>query len=207
MNDWENVWKRKGLLTIIVDSGRGFYNKFFFRFLKKYVNKNTKLLEVGCGTSSLSLQLCSYIKKFTGLDISEEALRISKRNADYLKVKNANFVKGSCFKTPFKDNSYDIVWSQGLIEHFDDPLSIVKEHVRVCKKNGYTLVSVPYDKSYMKLWHIMTRPKIFQRFWPWTDCDFYSKEMLKSIAEKIGKPYRVFVLSYILGVVILEIKK
>ncbi len=209
--EWNSVWGRGGLMKKTIDIGREVYNLFFKRLLKKHINKSTDLLEVGCGTSTLTISLCSKINSLTGVDISEKALEHSRRHAKKLKKENCKFVKGDCFNLPFEENTYDVVWSQGLIEHFSNPEEIIKEKLRVCKSGGVVLTSVPYKYSYMLPWYWITRPKIFRRFWPWTDQEFYDQKKFQEIADQLKNQYsshRIFVLQpFFLGIIILELHK
>jgi SAM-dependent methyltransferase len=54
-------------------------------------------------------------------------------------------VQGSGFRLPFRDGSFDIVMSMGVIEHFsaDRTHEMLLEHARVCRPGGRVIVSVP----------------------------------------------------------------
>jgi ubiquinone/menaquinone biosynthesis C-methylase UbiE len=183
--EWDDVWSAKGLVNKLISFGRNRLTIDFYKHIfKKYINKKTKLLEVGCGTSTTSLHLCPKINSFVGADISDKALELSKEKAKTLGIKNAKFVKGDCFKLPFKESLFDVVWSQGLIEHFSNPQKIIDEKTRVCKVGGYIITSVPGTWTYHQIWYVLTRPKPLRRFWPWTEQIFYSKKLLDSLIPK-----------------------
>ncbi len=182
--DWDQVWKSKSILMKILDNMRQIFTESLYKkVFQPYINKNTKILELGCGSSTTSLYIAPKIKQFTGLDTSNEALSLSKLNAKKLNVKNAKFVKGDCFHIPFKDNSFDIVWSQGLLEHFDNPQGIMNEAIRTTKKNGYIITIVPATFSFHKLWYIITRPKLLRKLWPWTKQKFFTQKRLNALID------------------------
>ena len=52
-------------------------------------------------------------------------------------------ILSNCLHIPLKNNSFDLVFSVGLIEHFAHPLPVIKEQVRLLKKDGYLLIDVP----------------------------------------------------------------
>jgi SAM-dependent methyltransferase len=52
-------------------------------------------------------------------------------------------VIGDVFDSPFPDSSFDLVFSQGLIEHFKDPVPIFQAHVRLVKPGGWLVIRVP----------------------------------------------------------------
>lgn len=49
--------------------------------------------------------------------------------------------------SPFADESYDFVILSHVIEHVANPVNVVKELFRVCKKGGLVLIAAP-DKEY-----------------------------------------------------------
>lgn len=44
---------------------------------------------------------------------------------------------------PFNDDTFDIVFHQGLLEHFASPYRLLGENLRILKKEGYLVVDVP----------------------------------------------------------------
>lgn len=183
--EWDDVWSSKSIISRFISFGRNMFTKDLYeKIFKKHISKKTNLLEVGCGTSTTSLYLCPKINSFVGADISDKALELSRKKAHVLGIKNAKFMKGDCFNLPFKNNSFDVVWSQGLLEHFSKPEKILEEKARVCKTDGYIITSVPGTWTYHQIWYILTRPKLLRRFWPWTEQTFYSKKMLNALIPK-----------------------
>ena len=68
------------------------------KFLKMDCKKD-KILDIGCGSGAISLALAdnlinSYIY---GIDISEDALTLSKKNKEKLELKNVEFFKSDIF--------------------------------------------------------------------------------------------------------------
>lgn len=59
------------------------------------------------------------------------------------------------FKTPFKDKEFDLVWNHLAVEHYQDPLPLIKEMARVAKKAVVTLTLSPWNLGFIShfLWH------------------------------------------------------
>jgi SAM-dependent methyltransferase len=72
------------------------------------------------------------------LDISWEALRLS-RGVSSL----PRFVRGDALAAPFADGTFDLVYHQGLLEHFRSPAPLLRENYRLLKPGGFLLVDVP----------------------------------------------------------------
>lgn len=205
--EWQNIWTRRGWLTVIVNMGRSVYNWFFRRYLRRFISKDTRFLEVGCGTSTLTLSLAGEIKELVGLDIAESAIELSNKNARELGTENIRFEIGDCLNLTYQDE-FDIVWSQGLMEHFENPVLVASEHYKATKHGGIALLSVPYRYSYHALWYILTRPKILRPLWPWTEQLFYNKRQLLDIGRRVTPKARVhFLQPFPLGIAILELPK
>lgn len=206
-DEWQSVWKRQGLLTGIVNIGRDTYNWFFRRYLKQFITKDTRFLEVGCGTATLTLSLAPLMKELVGVDITQAAIELSNQHALEMGITNSHFVLGDCLNLQFKDE-FDIVWSQGLMEHFEHPEKVAFEHYKATKPSGLTIISIPYKYSYHALWYILTRPKILRRFWPWTDIILIDKKRLLEIGRALTPQARVRTLQpFPLGIIILELPK
>ncbi|HML03237.1 MAG TPA: class I SAM-dependent methyltransferase [Candidatus Bathyarchaeia archaeon] len=76
-------------------------------------------LEVGSGTGFHSCFISYFGVNVVALDIDREVIELSRRNIKRFGGK-ASFVVASAFNLPFKDECFDVCFSQGLLEHFDD---------------------------------------------------------------------------------------
>lgn len=106
------------------------FNKLIFNKKKVY-----EVLEVGCGRGSLSSFFAHSGHKCTLLDISSEVIEIAKKIFKQ-NNHNANFVIGDVENINFKDNSYDVVFSIGLMEHFKKIEKSIQEQLRVLRPGG-----------------------------------------------------------------------
>jgi SAM-dependent methyltransferase len=104
-----------------------------------------RILEVGVGCgyvlSKLTLSCGGWA---VGVDDDRDAIELSGRVAASLGVRVIR-VRGEGQRLPFAERSFDLVYSQGLIEHFpaDTTDEIMSEHVRVLRPGGLLAVSVP----------------------------------------------------------------
>jgi len=57
-------------------------------------------------------------------------------------------------KLPIKDNQYDLVYCADVLEHFNEPLPILREMYRICRPGGILEIKVPYgNTSWVNLDH------------------------------------------------------
>ena len=204
---WQEIWERKGALDSFIDWGRTVYNYFFRRILRCYLAPHSRMLELGCGRASLTLSLAPEIQELVGVDISSAATQQAAAFAREHHITNATFSVDDCTKLAMTE-TFDVVWSQGLIEHFDDSTAITREHYAVLRPGGVALISVPYRYSYHNVWYILTRPRLLRRFWPWTEQKFFDKKTLLALGKSITPHSRVFLLQpFPLGIVFLEMQR
>lgn len=203
--EWQAIWERKGALDAFVDYGRSTYNYFFRRVLRRYLTKQSDMLELGCGRASLSLSLAPEIKKLVGVDISETAIQQATASAHKHQLLNTVFFIDDCTGLSLQEK-FDFVWSQGLLEHFENPNRVASEHFRMLKPGGAALMSIPYKYSYHALWYILTRPKTLRRFWPWTEQRFFDRKELLAVGNAVTPDTKVFFLHpFFLGIIFLEL--
>lgn len=102
------------------------------------INSGDRILEFGCGKARVLNEFCDIVTLCVGVDISREVLKLNRMEGRSLPL-----VQGDMFRQPFADESFDIVLSEGVIEHFDDWPKILKEAVRLLKSGGQLVTAVP----------------------------------------------------------------
>ena len=143
---WEKFWSQKKDPSQIYDtSGR------IVAALSEFVpDLNGKwIVEIGAGTGRDSFTLAESGANVVVLDYADAAMEIIKNLNEKSRAKVLP-VQGDAFALPFPDNSFDVVFHQGLLEHFRDPSGILKENYRVLKPGGIAIIDVP------QRWHIYT---------------------------------------------------
>lgn len=98
-----------------------------------YLNAETKVLDVGCGAGFLSNDLAKNGLHVTGVDLSEESLKVARK---YDETKSVHYQTADAYKLPFPDQSFDVLTAMDFLEHIEDPKLVIKEFSRVLKPNG-----------------------------------------------------------------------
>ncbi|MCS7231649.1 MAG: class I SAM-dependent methyltransferase [Elusimicrobiota bacterium] len=123
---WEESWKNftvKELMT-------GLENTDLWKILKKYLPKNGRILEGGCGLGHWVKFLSDKGYDIIGIDYVEDVIKQAKNEFNDLKI----FV-GNVLKTDFPDNYFDSYISLGVIEHFEnDAVLLLNEAKRILKQ-------------------------------------------------------------------------
>ncbi|MBI2541423.1 class I SAM-dependent methyltransferase [Candidatus Woesearchaeota archaeon] len=108
------------------------------KFLK-YIPKNAKVLDLGCGTGiSVAKFLRKKSCKITGIDFSEGMLKLARKN-----VPKAKFIKMDITKMRFTENSFGAAVSFYAIIHIPRKFhkNIYKNLHRILKKDGILLAN------------------------------------------------------------------
>ena len=120
-------------------------------FLKKTINSlrrnSVKVLVVACGTGRMLPEVFSTRKKvkYFGLDTSKTMISILKKKAILMGIKrNVNIILSKATKIPFKNDTFDLVFSYHLLWHLpaEEQKKIIREMIRVCKKEGVVIFDI-----------------------------------------------------------------
>ncbi len=108
-------------------------------------DKPCRVVEVGCGSGTLSVFMSHMGSEVTAVDVDDEVLERARKASKDLNG-SVKFMRGDAFSLPFGEKEFDIAFSQGVFEHFSDEdiIKMIAEQLRVAKK---VLFSVP-NKNY-----------------------------------------------------------
>jgi 2-polyprenyl-3-methyl-5-hydroxy-6-metoxy-1,4-benzoquinol methylase len=101
-----------------------------------------KLLDAGCGTGWFSARACQRGAVVTSLDVGDRLL------AQVAKKCQSERVVGDVLALPFPDAHFDVVVCTEVIEHTVDAARAIAELIRVLRKGGTLVVTVPN-----RVWH------------------------------------------------------
>ena len=107
----------------------------------QFLRVGYRVLEVGSGTGVMGWPLAQAGVKVVSLDNDAEILRMARVNARLLGA-DIEYVEGDAFKLPFGPQEFNVVFSEGLLEHYEDDqiAALVEEQRRV---GEVVVVSVP----------------------------------------------------------------
>lgn len=104
-----------------------------------------KLLEYGCGSAKVSQYMASKGYDCTMLDYSPAGLEIAQKTLHSMALKG-QFVLGDINQLCFDDDQFDIVFSGGVLEFFNDVQTPMREVVRVLKPGGLFALNIVPNK-------------------------------------------------------------
>lgn len=110
------------------------------RFIENFVHVGDELLEAGCGLGQYVAYFAARGVNAIGVDYSVEAIE-----AHRARFPDSSVMVADIADLPFKDASFDVYLSLGVIEHYEDGgRAILEEAHRVLRPDGRLLLSTPY---------------------------------------------------------------
>jgi len=170
---WDNFWAAsENLQDVYANDDRIVEN------LKPVLElRGRKVLEVGAGTGRDGDAIARLGADVWTLDYSENSLRLMADNLE----SPIRIVCGDALALPLASDSFDVVYHQGLLEHFRDPEVLLAENHRVLKKGGYLLVDVPQRFHYYTLAkHVLM---FFDKWFAGWETEFSPRELAVRVQE------------------------
>jgi len=133
-------------------SGLDIGTRNVLRLLGQYLYPGMRYLEIGCAPGKILSWVAREIQSpVCGIDYSPTGVDHAKWLCSGLGVK-ADIRCEDAMNSSFEERAFDLIFSCGLIEHFEDPEPIVAAHIRLLAPGGTGLIAVPnYSGIYLKL--------------------------------------------------------
>lgn len=141
---WDDHWEKDSLNALY---NNVFNHTYLIAKLLKYLPKNGKILEGGCGTGQYVYAFKKLGYDITGIDYAEKTINRIKAYMPEMPVR-----VGDVFKLSFGDSELNGYISLGVVEHYEGgPQDIIKEIERVLRKEGILFLTVPYYNPFRRL--------------------------------------------------------
>lgn len=143
-----------------------------------------RLLEVGAGSATVSRLLAQQLRgTFYALDILPEAVAVAGKALDNAQVSAVQLLVADVHNAPFPNCAFDIVFSQGLIEHFTDPEGVFVSQAQLVKMGGQLVINVPQKYN---LFTLYKHWRMRRGNWPPGWEREYSPRELIALGQRLG---------------------
>lgn len=105
-------------------------------YLRPHLTAETRLLDVGAGPGSITVDFAGVVAHVTATEIDDAALSLSRDLAAARGVTNIAFSVEDVHALSFADDSFDIVHAHQVLQHVADPVQALREMRRVAKPGG-----------------------------------------------------------------------
>ncbi|MEE8349810.1 MAG: class I SAM-dependent methyltransferase [Acidobacteriota bacterium] len=111
-----------------------------------------RILDVGCGDGKFLWALDSRKWDRTGVEFSEETVRLVNQRIDDLKL-----IEGDIFSEKLQEGSFDVVTFWHVLEHLPRPQEVLERVRRLLSPGGWIIISLPNLNS--------LQARLFRRYW------------------------------------------
>lgn len=120
--------------------------------------KGKRVLEIGCGLGTDTMNFARAGADVTAVDLSEKSIEIARQRAAVYGLSNIRFCHGNAEElTSFvPPGGYDLIYSFGVIHHTPHPERVI-EQLRLCSKPGTKLKIMVYHRNSWKALQILLR--------------------------------------------------
>lgn len=114
----------------------------FVKKLDDEIPMGSNILEAGCGTGQMSIVLSRYARTIYGIDLSKGSLIEAKQFINSNDIKSVHLFRMNIFKLFFKENTFDVIISNGVLHHTYNPKLAFSKLVRVLKPGGIIVIGL-----------------------------------------------------------------
>ena len=140
-----------------------------------------KLLEVGVGAGTDFLQWVRAGADCYGIDLTDEAIAHIQHRLQLYDLK-AHVKVGDAENLPFESNTFDIVYSWGVIHHSPNTIKALEEIIRVLKPGGTAKIMVYHRHSLLTLFFWVKHALLKGR--PWKSFAWVLWHKMESLGTK-----------------------
>lgn len=105
-------------------------------YLRPHLTPETRLLDVGAGPGSITVDFAGVVAHVTATEIDESALSLSRDLAAQRGLDNLDFSVEDVHALSFADDSFDVVHAHQVLQHVADPVQALREMRRVTVPGG-----------------------------------------------------------------------
>lgn len=109
--------------------------------------RGTRVLEIGCGCGSEGERFARVGARYTTVDLTNAAVRITRKRFQLASLEG-RFIEGDAEDLPFADNSFDFVYSHGVLHHTPDTPRAIREVHRVLAPGGHAVIMLYHRNSF-----------------------------------------------------------
>jgi SAM-dependent methyltransferase len=109
--------------------------------------RGLKVLEIGCGLGTDGAQFAEAGADYTGVDLTDAAVKLARKRFELFDLPG-KFQTADAENLDFADDSFDLVYSHGVLHHTPETGKAIQEIHRVLRPGGRAVVMLYHRGSY-----------------------------------------------------------
>jgi len=111
------------------------------------LDKDMRALEYGAGTGITSFVLKDYLKEIVLMDNSVEMVRVTNDKIKSSKARNLKALNFNLETDEYKDDKFDLIFTQMVLHHINDTDNIIKKFYRLLKPESFLVIADLYEED------------------------------------------------------------
>lgn len=148
-----------------------------------------KVLEVGTGTGTDFLQWVRAGAETYGIDLTTEGVEHVKHRLHVYGLKAKEVRVADCEALPYGEDTFDLVYSWGVIHHTQDTQKALEEIIRVCRPGGMCKIML-YHRHSLVSYYTWIKHALF-KFRPYKSLSWCLYHYMESVGTKAFTPKEV----------------
>ena len=138
---------------------------------KKYLNVGDTVLDFGCGSGILTIQLSNLVKEIHALDISSKNIEAAEQRTTGNKIENISYTQTTIFDVRYKKETFDVILAFNVLHLLEDTPKVVRRINELLKPSGLFIsetASLGETKSFIRfLMSFLSKIKILPHVDAW----------------------------------------
>jgi SAM-dependent methyltransferase len=109
--------------------------------------RGLQVLEIGCGLGTDGAQFAQAGADYTGVDLTEAAVDLARKRFELFDLQG-KFQTADAESLDFEDESFDLVYSHGVLHHTPETGKAIREIHRILRPGGRAVVMLYHRGSY-----------------------------------------------------------
>jgi SAM-dependent methyltransferase len=101
-----------------------------------------RILDAGCGTGQLAIFLSLAHREVVGIDLCFNSLHKAARFKERFDLRNVSFAQMNLFDIGLREETFDFVFSNGVLHHTADAYGAFENLCQLLKPNGYIIIGL-----------------------------------------------------------------
>lgn len=130
-----------------------FTHRILLDFVEKYLQKEDKVLDIGCGAGTVCLFIAgTYGNQVLGVDVSKTAIKTCQESARLIGIENKCKFKAADFLDFRKSGQFDLIICSEVIEHLEGDVEALRKMYQLLRPAGRLILSTPAVDAPLKRW-------------------------------------------------------
>jgi len=111
--------------------------------LKQLIKPNDVILDFGCASGEIALDLAPHIKSIEGIDASTTMIQLAREKAEKKQLKNTSFLATDLFDARLEPQSFDVILALNIMHLLNEHDSVIHRTKELLKPGGMLFVETP----------------------------------------------------------------